>query len=388
MIENLAQSEVARLLLGTGLGVLLWLLPGFGLAYFAYFLLSLPMRRHERGRFFIDLLESNLREGRSVEQTIVEIARSRDRALGARFHLLAAHLENGRKLSEALQKVPRLLLPQLRAMLEVGEKLGDLGKILPACRLCLKDGLSQTRSALNYVFILAFLATPAVAVVPTLAIFVWPKFKQIFADMDVPLSPIGGFAMDHSFWFTALLVAVMVAVYVSAFFYIGGPRVAEWLESGLFPISHWTCRLFPWRRKRIQRDFSAMLTLLLDAHVPEDTAVTLAAESTANRAFLRRAQKVVADLRAGVKLTQAVQRLDDSGEFRWRLANACHAHGGFVTALRGWLEWLDAKAFQEQQAAAQTITTALVLFNGTIVGVIVVSLFHALVAIINVGVLW
>ena len=39
------------------------------------------------------------------------------------------------------------------------------------------------------------------------------------------------------------------------------------------------CRL-PWRRKRFQRDFSAMLAVLLDAEVPETEAVGLAAEAT------------------------------------------------------------------------------------------------------------
>ena len=41
------------------------------------------------------------------ETAIVEIAKSRDKKLGYRFFLLAAYLETGLRLSEALQKVPR-----------------------------------------------------------------------------------------------------------------------------------------------------------------------------------------------------------------------------------------------------------------------------------------
>jgi type IV pilus assembly protein PilC len=387
-IEEFFQLEHVRLLLAGLFWVAFWLLPACGLACLGYFLLSLPLRRHERGRFFIDLLESNLKQGRSVEQTIIEIAASRDRTLGARFHLLAAHLENGRKLSEALKKVPRLLPPQMSAMLQVGERIGDLAKVLPACRACLRDGLSQLRSAINYLFILALLATPTAVVVRVLATFVWPKFQQIFADMDVPVSPLAVWVMEQNQWISVAATLVTLLVYLSAFLYIGGPRVLEWLEEGMFPASHWVVTLLPWRRKRLQRDFSAMLALLLDAGMPEETAVTLAGESTANRAFQRRARKVVEDLRAGVKLTEALLRLDDAGEFRWRLANAVHAHGGFLSALRGWLEWLDAKAFQQQQAAAQAVTTALVLFNGVMVGSVVVGIFDSLVAIIREGILW
>ena len=41
-----------------------------------------------------------------------------------------------------------------------------------------------------------------------------------------------------------------------------------------------------------------------------------------------------------------------------------------------------------QQAAAQVITTALVLVNGTLVGSLVIGTFQALIAIVNTGVMW
>ena len=76
----------------------------------------------------------------------------------------------------------------------------------------------------------------------------------------------------------------------------------------------------------------------------------LAAQSSANVIFLRRAEHVVRDLREGVKLTEAVRWLDGAGEFRWRLRNAAPAGRGFVAALAGWHEVLEAKAFQQEQA--------------------------------------
>ena len=63
-----------------------------GLIYLIHFFLTLPMRRAERARLFLDLLESALNRGQSVEEMILSIARSRDRTLGVRFHLLAAHI--------------------------------------------------------------------------------------------------------------------------------------------------------------------------------------------------------------------------------------------------------------------------------------------------------
>src|SRR5881396_2717633 len=72
----------------------------------------------------------------------------------------------------------------------------------------------------------------------------------------------------------------------------------------------------------------------------------------------------------------------------WRLTNASHSSKGFRAALNGWLEALDARAFQQQQAAAQLVTTAVVLLNGTLVGALVVGTFEALISIVNTGVMW
>jgi type II secretory pathway component PulF len=144
----------------------------------------------------------------------------------------------------------------------------------------------------------------------------------------------------------------------------------------------------PWRRKRIYRAFASMLGVLLDAGVVEERAVELAAASTANQAFAERGELVAAELREGMKLTEAVTRLDASGEFRWRLANAVHSGKDFGTALAGWLEALETRAFQQQQAFAQVVTTGLVLYNGFMVSLFAVFVFRGITMIIEEGLLW
>jgi type II secretory pathway component PulF len=115
----------------------------------------------------------------------------------------------------------------------------------------------------------------------------------------------------------------------------------------------------PWKQKKLQRTFSAMLAVLLDGGVPEAEAVRLAGDSTANEICRRRARRVMAALEQGIKLDDAVRVFDDSGEFHWRLTNAIHVHGGFLGALRGWHESLDAKAFQQEEAAMFGILIAI-----------------------------
>ena len=346
------------------------------------------MLRQER-RFFLDLLETGWKEGRSAENTIVAISQSQDRAMGVRFHLLAAYLEMGLPFGQALEKVPFFLLPQIKAMLKVGEEIGDPRRVLPACRQLLKDGLSKTRGAFNFAIILPLVLLPVAPLIfLMLLVFVYPKFLQIFSDMEVPVPALTLLVISQAHLCVWVTIAAAVLVLLAAFFYVGGPRVLAWGHGVLQPVSDWMALRIPWRYKRLQRDFSAMLAILLDATVPEERALKLAAESTANGIFLNRAKRAVEDLRAGRKLPEAMRRLDDSGEFHWRLSNACHTQNRFLTALSGWLESLDAKAFQQEQAAAHVITTALVLVNGLFVGLLTAGTFQALISVIETGVLW
>jgi type II secretory pathway component PulF len=205
---GLAVGAVAYLLFG--------LLPFVGALYLAYFLLTLPLRRNERARLFLDLLELGLGAGRSPEHTIADIAASRDRGLGARFHLLAAYIEQGLRLDDALDQVPRLLPPQVCAMLRTGQRIGNLRKVLPACRLSLHGSISQVRGALNYVLLLAFLATPFTVIVPImLRIKVLPAFKAVFTESlgSGQLPAFTRFVLAGNSWFILIQTIVLALVW-------------------------------------------------------------------------------------------------------------------------------------------------------------------------------
>jgi type II secretory pathway component PulF len=133
----------------------------------------------------------------------------------------------------------------------------------------------------------------------------------------------------------------------------------------------------------MQRNFSSMLALLLDAGVPEAKALRLAAGCAVNSQFRARAEQAAIELERGVKLTDAVGVFGNSNEFSWRLRNAAAPGRGFAAALAGWHEALAAKAFQQQQAASQLITTGFVILNGVMVGLVALGLFTLLIAILE-----
>jgi type II secretory pathway component PulF len=137
------------------------LLPGGVFSVLIHYLLSLPMRRRDRALFFLDLMETVLQRGQPLEPAILAAAENRDRAIGVRFYLVAAHIEGGARLGEALEKVPRFLPPQINAILRAGEKLGDLKKVLPACREVLRVAPDTVRSTMHYMMAILLLFAPA-----------------------------------------------------------------------------------------------------------------------------------------------------------------------------------------------------------------------------------
>jgi type IV pilus assembly protein PilC len=364
--------------------LVIWLTVSFGMIALIHFIFSLPMRRAERARLLLDLIDDALARGQSLQEMILSLAQSRDTSLGLRFHLIAAHIENGLSPAAALEKTKRFLLPQISAMLRAGEQLGDLRKVLPACREILRERPEGVRSAMHYLFLVAVLVAPGTGLVASmLTVFVIPKFKEVGAGMNVQPGPLTGLVFDHSTYIVLLQIAVSLLLVVVVLFYAGGPHFARWFQIRSLPLADWLAWRIPWKRKRLQRTFSAMLAVLLDGGVPEAEAVRLAGDATANEICRGRARRVIAELQSGAKLDDAVRAFDDSGEFHWRLTNATHARGGFLPALRGWHEALDAKAFQQEETAAHTITSGLVILNGLMVALIAIGLFGFLVAILK-----
>ena len=381
-------GSIAQMILAYATLVLVVFLPLAAVCYGFYFLVSLPLRRQERARILIDLLELQANQHYEPTQAIKELSRTKDPALGVRFHLLAGYLESGLSLSEALKRVPRLLPEPIVGSLTVGETLGSLSKVLPACQTHLTDAASTVRNVTNHLLLGLFVALPSLI---TLAIFtfqVWPKIQMIGADYNVQAIPL--IQLVTSF-LPKILVVLSVAYglyYLGALFYVGGPRFRRWLENGIAPFTHALALHIPWYRNRVLRNFSLMLGVLLDSGVAESEALTLAANASANQAFKRRVRHCNHALKNGETLERAIKNLDTTRELSWRLRLAARQPGGFQTALKGWWECLHTKARQQEQLSAQFFSVGMILLNGLIAATLSISTFHLITQIIEQGTLW
>lgn len=380
---------VLSLVLQSLLWMILWVAPNLLVFWVVYYVLSLPLRRQERARFFLDLMEGCLQQGTTPEQGIVALSRTRDRSLGVRFHWLAAWVESGLSMQQALARVPGFLPSRVQGQLEIGFALGDLRRVLPVCRRVTTDALSAVQGASNYVVLSLLALSPFAAwALGLLSVYVLPKFVQIADDMEVEMPWLVQWLSLHAGWLLTGIVLLSLVVYGFAVLYVAGPYVSGWLRRRGYVWPDWLAWQLPWRRRRLQRDYAALLALLLDGGMPEGEALALTGRCVPSAMFRVRTERARHDLERGQPLADALRHVDDSGELAWRLRNAAGGRGGFRGALEGWFEALDARAYQQEQVAMQLTTTALVLFNGVLVGLVVVGVFQPLIAVIHSTALW
>jgi type II secretory pathway component PulF len=225
-------------------------------------------------------------------------------------------------------------------------------------------------------------------VLPTISIFIWPKLKMILEDMEAA-PPAFTVAVFENFGIATAIQVVFLGLIISlGVMYIAGPRIQIWARAAFGSLPDWIALALPWRRARAHRDFTAALAILLDAGLREPHAVKLAAQATGNDVFEWRAARVLEQLNEGIALPDALAKVERSREFQWRWANALRAGKDFFAALRGWHESLETRAFQQEQAAAHTITAAMVIINGAIVGAMACALFLIIISLIEEGTLW
>lgn len=356
-----------------------------------YWLVNTPLRRQENARFFLDLLALGLRNKLGPERTLTNLSTTGDRDLNGRFHLIASFLETGATLMEAIERAPRILPPRIMALLKIGSELGDLSKVMEPARAMLHDASPAGRKAKDYFIVLAFVVSPAIILgVVSTQIFVIPKYEAILANMlnGADYEPIW-FQLTHLNWcWAGAQIGMLAAIWTSVIVYFVNPIATSWEGTRIARFCSSMQFAVPWKRKRMQRDFAAALGMLLDAGIPEDRALLMAADCAENLKFIGLARQCAKDLQVGKSLSDAMAPLDPSQQFDWRLQNARRSDKAAGRALEAWRDALDAKAFQQEQAFSQVFASGMVIWNGAVVGIFALAVFSSLVRMIVVASPW
>lgn len=373
--------SILGIIAGLCLFLILLLLP----VYFIYLLISHPLKKVERSKNLLDIIEFSEKKGIPPEQAIKGIHQTGKHRLGKKFKNLAFYVENGMDLFSSLDAVPGMVPREVKGALKIGRKVGSLSSIMPLCRELLNRHISRTRGILNYLVMPSLFY---IFILAGISVFIVPKFHKIYEEMldGQKLPGLTTFIFDSIPWLAVIGNIQLFIMLIFLFLFAFGADfsrtfVLEYINSHIFYY------FVPWRRKRIQQNFAVSLATLLDANFPEQEALPLAAESTGNYVMINLAKEAVAMMQQGAGLTKVLSaRFDKSGELAWRFKNSFTAQSkepNFVQAVAGWGSWLNARAFREEQVAAHSISTLLIIVSAVFIGLVAVGMFLPLIQIIS-----
>lgn len=181
-------------------------------------------------------------------------------------------LKNGKKLSQALAEKPEIFPAPYVALIEAGETSGDLASALESLADYSETSMEFKNSLVNIAFIPVITALTAVGISAFIFTSIFPKFKEIFASLDVELPWLTGFALSLSEFFMqygqALLLGLLGVLFIMVISFV---RRAMWLDCVLLnlPFMGEALRTVHYTR------FCQTLCHLLKQRIPLNTALAL-----------------------------------------------------------------------------------------------------------------
>jgi type IV pilus assembly protein PilC len=209
-----------------------------------------------------------------------------NKQLRAAYIAVVSDLERGVRLSDAFAGIPRVFPTILIDMVRSAEETGSLDRVLrQASRHLEREAAARQRvkAAMTYPAIIAALA---LVITAGMIIFVLPKFRDLYASLDVALPGLlkgvlafSGFITEHEL---AILVGILLV--------IAAAWIAARREAGRFFVDKMMLRLplvAPLIRTATTERFCRTLGDMLQAGVPISQTYSVVLSNVRNRVYRR-----------------------------------------------------------------------------------------------------
>ena len=281
-------------------------------------------------------------------------------------------VSSGLPVSQALGKHPKYFNNIFTQTLRAGEASGQFGEV--AGRLADYQEKDVTRrgqitSAMVYP---TLLATVALGVITFLMTFVLPRMSGVFTDMGNDLPITTRILMDTSKFLTGHWLVLLITIVVVVF----GGRAWFKTPSGSEARDRFLLSaplVGPVITKATISRFARVLGTLIFGGVPILEALEIAGLSANNQVFLKSARVVEEEVRAGRPIADA---MEEAGGFPPVLTNmiAVGEETGDLAKMLGRVaDSLDFEVDTGMRRIVSLVEPVIVLFMGTVVGFVVVS---------------
>lgn len=255
---------------------------------------------------FINKLSSFLSSGIDLKTAFQIVQKQvKNQKLKQIVNEIRQNLDHGLSISDTLKQYAKYFDPLIIALIEVGEKTGNLPRVLSELEVSLLESIelkSKIRGAMIYPAILIVLS---LSMVTFMLVFILPKITESFAKTGVEIPALTQFMMDTSTFIIShyiLLPGIIVGFFI-------GLAVLRRIHIGQIILSHISLRIpvfgFITRQENVIL-FVNSLTLLLDSGVLMLEALETTANIVPNILFRRDILRIKNEVETGIKLSNAM----------------------------------------------------------------------------------
>jgi len=305
------------------------------------------------------------------------------RALRAVLKEVIADLEKGSRLSEACTKHPSAFPTFYVYLLRTGEEVGNLSQVMRDTATHMERDeatSSKVKRSLAYPMFVMLLAVGAIVVMMT---FVVPALTSMFQEFGRELPPMTRGLIAVSDFFEAnffFMVMGVVAIGVGGFFYVKTPGGKRRKDAVMLKIPV----IGPAVLKGALSRFCRNMSMLVGAGVPLFDALKLTSETTDNRVVAESVASVRSRVGDGQLFSQAVA----ADAIFPKLMPEMIGVGEEAGTLEGQL--VRVASFYEEEAeraisqVTGTLTPALTIGVGLVIGLIAVTIFSSIYSMVDV----
>lgn len=324
------------------------------------------------------LTAAGLPLGPGLHATAEEMPRGR---LRSALDSVAAALDGGATVDEAVASQGNRLPPHLRGLVLVGARTGRMSQVLGRFVALTEVGVGLRRQ------LFLSLAYPALPLAVAAAVFVFicstlvVSFEQIFRDFGVPLPwvTVALIEISHVVNLSSrLVVEAMIAllVFLVLTFVVLGKSTRRGLL-GAIPVVG-----LVWRNGALG-EFCHLLALLLECEVPLGEAIRLAAGGVRDARIERSGRAMGQDVEGGMTLSQAIALRPVFPKGLPRLLRWAEGHQSLPESLHMVGEMFEARARAQATFAGTLMAVLAFLSVVSGVGVVIFALFVPLISLIT-----
>jgi type IV pilus assembly protein PilC len=310
-------------------------------------------------------------------------AQTKGRLLRETIASVRGDVEAGLLLSDALERHPKVFSPLYVAMVRAGET----GGLLDECLMRVADQLEkdaslrrQVRAAMVYP---SLVVTFAVAVLLALVAFLIPVFENVFKQFPGKLPGLSQFMVDFSHLLTRrwyILLAVVAALVVGFL----------WVKRSKWGRPRWDAfklriplKIGEVVQKVAIARWSRTLASLTSAGVPIMQGLEITGRTAGNDVIERAMEQVIASVKAGGTISEPLRSTPVFPPMVAQMVGVGEETGALDAMLSKIADFYDDQVAAAVKALTSILEPAMIILVGSIVGIIVISMYLPLFSVYN-----